>query len=152
MRLLIFQETDHTKLTLNEIETYLKQLPSKKAAQDKQMLVKVGKFFKSASRKQLEPRLVFKVESLLTRIYNKYADKSNSEDIEDLMVEARGLASELGYRLEKDKIDADFFKKAIQLGKLLIKIGKLFEFLILPMIIAPEESEEIIRRFLENLN
>lgn len=59
---------------------------------------------------------------------------------------------EPGMADEKEKIDADFFKKAIQLGKLLIKIGKLFEFLILPMIIAPEESEEIIRRFLENLN
>ena len=139
-------------LTLSEIETYLKQLHSNKASDDKQILIKVGTFFKGAGRKQLEPKLVFKIEALLTRIYNKYESKSNLEDVEDLMVEAKSLAYELGYRLEKDKIDSDFFKKANQLGKLLIKLGKLFELLIIPMILAPEESEEVIRRFLENLN
>lgn len=139
-------------LTLTEIETYLKQLPSKQAAEDRQMLIKVGKFFKGPSRKQLAPKLVFKVESLLTRIYNKYEDKPNLEDVEELMVEAKSLAHELGHRLERDKIDSDFFKKANHLGKLLIKLGKLFELLITPMILAPKESEEVIRRFLENLN
>src|SRR6266542_1860768 len=82
----------------------------------KDLLFEVGQYFQETIGSEIDKRYVLEIEQFLNGLYLKAVQELAQYEIQEMLIDAGGLASALSHAIKNNAIDNDFFARAKRLG------------------------------------
>jgi hypothetical protein len=98
-------------------------LASRPLRDKKELLLGVGSYYQETIGSEIDERYVLETEHFLNDLYLKAVKESAQYELQEMIINAGGLASSLSYAIKHNNLDYEFFGNAKRLGVALINIS-----------------------------
>lgn len=112
-------------LTVTEIRGHRTALGSKTAQESLSFLSKVGHYYEQTLPSKIEYSFVFETEKLINDLYLKSLQESALSRVTTPLLEALGQVGSMAISIRNKSFDADLVKTTKQLGRTLIRLGRM---------------------------
>jgi len=112
-------------LTVEEIRTQRTALSSKAIQESMSFLSKIGHYYEQTIPSKIDHSFIFETESLINDLYVRSLQEAATSGVTAPLLEALGQVGSLAINVQNKSFGADFVKTAKQLGRTLIRLGRI---------------------------
>jgi hypothetical protein len=112
-------------LTVTEISNHRTALSSKTAHESLSFLSKVGHYYEQTLPSKMEHSFIFETEKLVNDLYLKSLQEAALSSATAPLLEALGQVGSMAISVKNKSFGSDFVKTTKQLGRTLIRLGRM---------------------------
>ncbi len=112
-------------LTVEEIRDQRAALSSKATQESLGFLSKIGHYYEQTIPSKIDHSFIFETEKLINDLYVKSLQEPANSNVTAPLLDALGQIGSLAINLKNKSFGSDFVKTAKQLGRTLIRLGRM---------------------------